>query len=1093
MSPLEQGEAAVLLLKAVVRESGYPDSVPDVPEFRELFAELEQSVADLPPGVVPEIPWDYNDAPDPEPLAPGPQPPPPPQTEQYAGTGEGIELGLHYDPAERRDTHGRWTRGGVHYAAPDPDRLVLPFRRGKQYYRTPADHPFFQAHPVSSAHIVAAYDQASDAEKAQGMRWYADVHNLAAKMDHGDIEMNAGVIAALSPQSGWAVNILNADRSLDEGRALGPGEGMITEDMQAAAQRAMDGMDADEANISPKTKSFARLIRTGGDEPGDTTGQVAVDRHALTVALGERLPKKEAEKAPIGTDRFYQHVADQYRLAALEISKRGTPITPYQIQAVTWLRQQRINEAEDLTSETMSTDVASARGGRRLAKGRSTMLRHSWENWMAEAQRHKYPLVPGITAIQATEQFASDLLGIELGFRADELRDFRGRWTRDPHAPGSPWGPVRTGASARYGMVLFDDQNRVMLREPRGHFGGAAWTFSKGGPSAGETPMQTAIRETAEETGLKASGVTGYVPGAHTGTHTTTYFYTGLKSATTPHPEASDKETVSTRWVTQDEARKLIGQSESPVVRERDLKILDAAFTAHAASKAADVAVRKQSFSISVRSGQEPAHGYMVAQTGHTHTYPASVLDDPQEAARAIDEMLMSERAAFEGGDTYLGGWVHDGKLWLEPSDNIASRDEAVRTAASRNQIAIWDVGGSAEIQTGGAGGSRIIQHAQGADEDPARLLGLARGRAPGGSGGAGSPAPGGLAAQLVDFAFHYNPLERRDRRGRWTRGGDSSLAGMADELYMGPIAGDEKKLFAATEADVSEAAKILPGLLHSKNEEWNGTIELFPYEENQGILAGLDWDGTMFVADKVAQGLADVRDHPDEPVQDPGVFETLEHELIHGVTPPGTAEANMKAFQGSYAVGQIEEGFTELGSIHHAPEYLRQMGMYDRDIPEFHTQIGSNGVIEESGERYTMGEMAEDIAKPANIASGFAYGHYLYQTKDAQDWVQLVAKEEGFSDMRLTGAKGHARVVALTDEINRMGAAGKVPEMARQLAVAMTRGDPHRNDRDYMAELTETIRQSILDQWSVGQAKDAFAGAKHAATQKMHQMEATA
>lgn len=338
------------------------------------------------------------------------------------------ELGWRFDPDEARDTHGRWTRTGAGYKAPDTERLWIPKPKNTQfpYYPHPRDHPFFKAHPVSAANVVAAYDDSSPDERAQGMRWYADAHNLAAKMGNGNIEENAGVIAAFSPQTGWPINMFNADKSLDLGRALGPGEGMITAAMQRTAQKAIDGAPADVANHSPKTKAFARLIRAGGDEPDDELGQVVLDRHAMTVAMGRRLPKKEADGAPIGTNRYFQYAADTYRDAALEISKRGTPIAPHQLQAITWLRQQRINEAEDIGA----TKATTTRGGLGASHGRAAMTRHGWERWTAEAAKHKYALVPGTTGLQ------SEMAGT---ISAQLDLSWRDAWMHERRAPDGRW------------------------------------------------------------------------------------------------------------------------------------------------------------------------------------------------------------------------------------------------------------------------------------------------------------------------------------------------------------------------------------------------------------------------------------------------------------------------------------------------------------------------------------------------------------------------------------------------------------------------------------------------------------------------------
>lgn len=158
-----------------------------------------------------------------------------------------------------------------------------------------------------------------------------------------------------------------------------------------------------------------------------------------------------------------------------------------------------------------------------------------------------------------------------------------------------------------------------------------------------------------------------------------------------------------------------------------------------------------EGFSVSLHTGGQPVHGYMVAQTDHTHTFPASIMKDRAKLARAIDQMLMAEKGVFTSHDTYLGGWVHDGKLWLEPSDNVISHDEAVRLGKARNQIAIWDVDNTDEIQTGGSGGGRITEHAnaQGAGQGPGELPGSAGKRAAGGSGPARRPDPVGIGRQL--------------------------------------------------------------------------------------------------------------------------------------------------------------------------------------------------------------------------------------------------------------------------------------------------------------------------------------------------------
>ena len=495
-----------------------------------------------------------------------------------------------------------------------------------------------------------------------------------------------------------------------------------------------------------------------------------------------------------------------------------------------------------------------------------------------------------------------------------------------------------------------------------------------------------------------------------------------------------------------------------------------------AVGEAADIMrSNREGFSVSLHSGDTPKQGYMVAQTDHTHVFPETVLDDRKALTTAIDEMLMSERSAFEDRDTYLGGWVHDGKLWLEPSDNITNKATAVREAAQRNQIAIWDVNNGAEIQTGGTGGGRITEHAnpQGDRGDPGWLLGPPGGRAAGGSGEDSRAGPVGIAAQVLEFRF--DPLELRDRKGRWTKGRSEQmnlhkLMRAAADPFVGAPDPNEPALKAAVTRVATPASEVMPRVLGESHEEWNGQVKLFHYDDNKQILAELDWNGDLRIATNVAQALQDGMSVPG-PVHFPDAFEVVAHEMIHGVVPAGSAKANKEAYQ-KWSISRIEEGFTELGATYHAAEFFDQLGIGDR----------------ESGPwpGHTVHEMAVMAARPGEIEQGNAWRHYEGPTKDAQDWVQQVAREEGIQD--LGDKAGVARVVELSDEVNRQGAAGKVGIMAQQLARAMTKDPKLSGDSTFIDDLTVKIAASILHEWNTdnpdGAAKQAYSAARAVALQ---------
>ncbi len=125
-----------------------------------------------------------------------------------------------------------------------------------------------------------------------------------------------------------------------------------------------------------------------------------------------------------------------------------------------------------------------------------------------------------------------------------------------------------------YGGVVIDRAGRVLLREPSGHYNGHVWTFAKGGPNLGETPEQTALREVLEETGIRGC-VVQKIPGTFDGSTTSNEFFLMVPIEDTGR---FDWETLTIRWASKDEARRLIGLTEGRKRRARDLRILEAAY-----------------------------------------------------------------------------------------------------------------------------------------------------------------------------------------------------------------------------------------------------------------------------------------------------------------------------------------------------------------------------------------------------------------------------------------------------------------------------------------------------------------------------------
>jgi hypothetical protein len=200
--------------------------------------------------------------------------------------------------------------------------------------------------------IRRTYASATAEERQQGLVWYSNAywfaHVLADRYGVG-VDIAAGVIAAISPNTHWAQNKRDAEKLIAAWKR--------SPRAAARARLATYGANKRKAirmlnhgrpelefssNSGPKTWNFWRNLL------GDGTS-VTVDRHAYSIATGTRY---SPDSMPSLTAKRYRETAEAYRAVARELG-----LEPMQLQAVTWVAWHRDeSKREKLASNSSVTN-----------------------------------------------------------------------------------------------------------------------------------------------------------------------------------------------------------------------------------------------------------------------------------------------------------------------------------------------------------------------------------------------------------------------------------------------------------------------------------------------------------------------------------------------------------------------------------------------------------------------------------------------------------------------------------------------------------------------------------------------------------------
>jgi hypothetical protein len=191
-------------------------------------------------------------------------------------------------------------------------------------------------------------------------------------------------------------------------------------------------------------------------------------------------------------------------------------------------------------------------------------------------------------------------------------------------------------------------------------------------------------------------------------------------------------------------------------------------------------------FSVRAVDFATPTRGYMVARPEGGVVLDAPDLETTKQGLK--DFMAQNKQRFAEDPTLYIGGWKdsNTGKLYLELSDNVASKRIATELGTRRDQVAVWDVVGSKEIGTGGTGGANAEP---GTSANPDQIYGAGTVIRKGAfgllrvvGGGAGQSS-GATSKTTTGLEKKFNPDQRRiqagnEFAGRWTS--DARMAAIA-------------------------------------------------------------------------------------------------------------------------------------------------------------------------------------------------------------------------------------------------------------------------------------------------------------------------
>lgn len=176
--------------------------------------------------------------------------------------------------------------------------------------------------------IIQVFRNCTEGDIHDGLNWYPRANLIARQIAENNAIVGAGVIAALSPNLNWDINVSLAREILKTKIYTGHYRNTLEK-----AKRIINGENPLTVLHGWKTVNFYDCILNSGN-----TNSVCIDRHAIAICLGRPATDRERRelRATNSGLQKYNRYADAYRSVSLELN-----IKPSQLQAITWVSWRR--------------------------------------------------------------------------------------------------------------------------------------------------------------------------------------------------------------------------------------------------------------------------------------------------------------------------------------------------------------------------------------------------------------------------------------------------------------------------------------------------------------------------------------------------------------------------------------------------------------------------------------------------------------------------------------------------------------------------------------------------------------------------------